>query len=421
MKRFATSPLSPENWPFALEELPGNACLVGGAVRDALLERRVERLDLDFVLPARAIDIAREVSVCHEAGFVVLDKAREIARVVFPSATVDFAMQEGMSLEADLHRRDFTVNAIAYDPRAERFIDPLDGRRDLERRHLRMVSADNLHDDPLRLLRAYRQAAQLGFEIDAETRATIRQLAPELSRVAAERICTELGYLLATPNGTHWLRRAIADGLLGQHLPSATAERAARLVNLDRAATSIRNRDPQLYTSIATSLRSTLETTPLTIAKLASIVDGDRDTVERELKALKYSKLEWRSVLDLRQATSATPDADSVRSLTVRELFFWFKHLGETFLAWYVWAIAQGIDDDAIAPLLEMYRTPNHDIAHPTPFVNGQKLVEALSLPRGPIVGELLTELAIARAEGKVETQDAAIELAQTLYGDAVR
>lgn len=210
MNRLSSSPLSPETWPFDLDELPTDACLVGGAVRDALLDRRSVHLDLDFIVPNRAIEIARAVSVCHAAGFVVLDAAREIARVVFPSATVDFALREGCSLEADLQRRDFTVNAIAYDPRTARFIDPLDGRADLERKHLRMISAENLQDDPLRLLRAYRQAAQLGFEIDGETRAAIRELAPELSRVAAERVYAELGYLLAgseASEGTRWLQR----------------------------------------------------------------------------------------------------------------------------------------------------------------------------------------------------------------------
>jgi tRNA nucleotidyltransferase (CCA-adding enzyme) len=414
---FATTPLSPDTWPFDLDELPSDACLVGGAVRDALLDRRSDHLDLDFIVPNRAIEIARAVSVCHAAGFVVLDAAREIARVVFPSATVDFALREGCSLEADLQRRDFTVNAIAYDPRTSTFIDPLDGRADLERRHLRMISAENLQDDPLRLLRAYRQAAQLGFEIDGETRSVIRELAPELSRVAAERVCAELGYVLASPRGTIWLQRAIADGLLGRHLPSATPERVARLAAIDRAVAEIRDRDRDLYATIATPLRPTITTTLVTIAKLVSMVSSDRERAEQELKGLKFSKLEWRSVLDLQVALASTRDTAAVRSLSVRELFVWFKGLGDAFPAWCVAAIAGGVEWGAIAPLLEMFSTPGHPIAHPLPFVDGKKLVAALDLPRGPIIGELLTELAIARAEGMVATEAEAIEWARKLIG----
>lgn len=386
-------------------------------MRDALLDRRSDHLDLDFILPDRAIEIARAVSVCHAAGFVVLDQAREIARVVFPSATVDFALREGCSLEADLQRRDFTVNAIAYDPRTSTFIDPLDGRADLKRKHLRMISAENLQDDPLRLLRAYRQAAQLGFEIDGETRSVIRELAPELSRVAAERICAELGYVLASPRGTIWLQRAIADGLLGRHLPSATPERVARLAAIDRAVAEIRDRDPSLYATIATPLRPTIATTLITIAKLVLMVSDDRELAERELKGLKFSKLEWRSVLDLQVALALTRDTAAVRSLSVRELFVWFKGLGDAFPAWCVAAIAGGVEWGAIAPLWAMFRTPGHPIAHPLPFVDGKKLVAALGLPRGPIVGQLLTELAIARAEGTVATEAEAIEWARGLIG----
>ncbi|HBW90708.1 MAG TPA: [cytidine(C)-cytidine(C)-adenosine (A)]-adding enzyme, partial [Cyanobacteria bacterium UBA11149] len=86
---------------------------VGGAVRDSLLSRRSDYLDLDFVLPVDAIKIARSLANRYKAGFVVLDKERQIARVVFEAATVDFAQQEGESIETDLYRRDFTINAIA--------------------------------------------------------------------------------------------------------------------------------------------------------------------------------------------------------------------------------------------------------------------------------------------------------------------
>lgn len=164
------SVLSPETWPFSLEWLPQPTYLVGGAVRDALLSRRSEYVDLDFVLPDRAVKIARAIAKHYQAGFVLLDAERQIARVVFKHATVDFAQQEGSTLETDLRRRDFTVNAIAYNPHNGEIIDPLQGCADLQQGVLRMVSAKNLQEDPLRLLRAYRQAAQLSFVIEPDTR-----------------------------------------------------------------------------------------------------------------------------------------------------------------------------------------------------------------------------------------------------------
>ncbi|MBE9040904.1 CCA tRNA nucleotidyltransferase, partial [Oscillatoriales cyanobacterium LEGE 11467] len=186
--RSTISALSPQTWPFSLKWLPPSAYLVGGAVRDALLDRASDYFDLDFVLPENAVGTARELARQYDAGFVLLDPQRQIARVVFETGTVDFAQQEGETLEIDLYRRDFTTNAIAYNPHTETFYDPLDGRRDLQRRCLRMVARDNLKDDPLRLLRAYRQAAQLGFTLEPDTDAAIRQFAPLLGKVAAERV-----------------------------------------------------------------------------------------------------------------------------------------------------------------------------------------------------------------------------------------
>ncbi|MEM0980906.1 MAG: CCA tRNA nucleotidyltransferase, partial [Cyanobacteria bacterium P01_H01_bin.58] len=125
-----SSVLSPQTWPFDLTLLPSSAHLVGGSVRDALLGRKADYLDLDFVLPGEAIETAHFIARHYGVGFVVLDPKNKIARVVFPQATVDFAQQVGNTLETDLHRRDFTVNAIAYHPHTEQIFDPLGGCAD---------------------------------------------------------------------------------------------------------------------------------------------------------------------------------------------------------------------------------------------------------------------------------------------------
>ena len=190
----------PVTWPFELSDLPQPAYLVGGAVRDGLIGRKTPILDLDFVLLQDAVKTARTLAEKYKAGFVLLDAQRHIARVVFDQITVDFAQAEGHCLEQDLRRRDFTVNAIAFDPLTQTFIDPNKGQEDLQQRLIKMISPENLQDDPLRLLRGYRQAAQLGFKIEAKTQAAIQEFAPLLSRVAAERIRTELVYLLNTQN-----------------------------------------------------------------------------------------------------------------------------------------------------------------------------------------------------------------------------
>jgi tRNA nucleotidyltransferase (CCA-adding enzyme) len=112
----ASTVLSAKNWPFSLDWLPPTAYLVGGIVRDALLGRSADHMDLDFVLPEKAVETARAIARHYSAGFVLLDAERHIARVVFDGATADFAQQVGNTLNEDLHRRDFTVNAMAYSP-----------------------------------------------------------------------------------------------------------------------------------------------------------------------------------------------------------------------------------------------------------------------------------------------------------------
>ncbi|NJN75531.1 MAG: hypothetical protein HC796_03980 [Synechococcaceae cyanobacterium RL_1_2] len=100
-------------WPFDPNLLPEKTYLVGGAVRDALMGKARDYLDLDLVLAQGSVMTAKAIAKQCQAGFVVLDEQRQIARIVFPQGTVDFAQQEGESLAADLHRRDFTINAIA--------------------------------------------------------------------------------------------------------------------------------------------------------------------------------------------------------------------------------------------------------------------------------------------------------------------
>ena len=124
MNELVISRLAAKNWPFSLEYLPEPAYMVGGAVRDAILGRIREYVDLDFIISGDAVKVARKIAQRYQAGFVLLDAQRHIARVVFPQATADFAQQEGENLITDLHRRDFTINAIAYNPHTQEIIDP---------------------------------------------------------------------------------------------------------------------------------------------------------------------------------------------------------------------------------------------------------------------------------------------------------
>lgn len=408
--------LDPHQWFFDVELLPPNTYLVGGAVRDALLGRTREYLDLDFVLPERSVETAQRIADFYQAGFVVLDQKRAIARVVFPQGTLDFARQEGESLEQDLKRRDFTINAIAYNPRTQEIFDPLNGCLDLEQQKIRMVAASNLQADPLRLLRAYRQAAQLGFHIDANTQATIKELASDISLVAAERVQMELGYLLLHPQGTGQLLAAIDNGLFASWLPETRINQGKFLPEVTKLVLVLQSRWQHLEEMCADSSVSTSEQNfgynCIGLAKLATLVSPFPEVAQKQLTTLKYS----REVL--RGATTILRVYDQwqiAKELSVRSQYFLFQRLGKYFPAWLLFALSQGIEINLLSPLIDAYSDAHSPIAHPHPLVDGKELMMNLGIPPSKLVGYLLQEIMLAHAEGEVSNPSQAIKLAQEI------
>jgi hypothetical protein len=177
----------------AREVLAGEeAWFVGGAVRDDLLGRRVVDVDVVCRDPAgaarayarRASGFPFALSEEHSSWRVVLDRGR----------TVDFTPVHG-TIDSDLARRDFTVNAIAVPVGGGDPVDPSGGREDLQLRLLRAVSETIFEDDPLRLLRAVRLEEQLGFRLAPLTEDLVRAQAGLVTRAAGERVLAELEWL----------------------------------------------------------------------------------------------------------------------------------------------------------------------------------------------------------------------------------
>lgn len=390
-------------------------------MRDALLEYASPYLDLDFVMPQDSIQTAQAIARHYKAGFVVLDAERQIARVVFDHATADFALQVGNSLVEDLERRDFTVNAIAYSPHTQTLVDPLGGRKDLAKRTLRMVSAENLKDDPLRLLRAYRQAAQLNFSVDAQTRLQLHALAPLLCNVAAERIRVELSYLLSHAKGTLWLSDLWQDGLLRSSFAHATAEGLALIGQMDQAEAEVTARWSQLEVLLHRTLSDRpksgegVRRTLFTTAKLVGLVNPDLQIAKQTLQAMKYSKAEINLVLTILQGLGSLRQDLSQGSLSRRQQYVLFRLVRDAFPAVAVVAIAAGIPLADIAPLVDEFLNGESAIAHPTPLVSGQVLMHTLSLASGPLVGQLLAALELAHAEGAIATAAEAIQMARNI------
>lgn len=178
-------------WP----HLPaGRAWLVGGCVRDLLLNRPLH--DWDFVVADDGCAVARSLAERIGGSYVPLDVERGIARVVthaFASSvlTFDFATLRGATLADDLALRDFTINAMALAMDGT-FTDLYGGRDDLQAGVVRRVSPQSFVDDPLRMLRAVRIVAELHFKVDEDTAAQMRALAEQILHPAPERVREEL-------------------------------------------------------------------------------------------------------------------------------------------------------------------------------------------------------------------------------------
>ncbi|MBD2138895.1 CCA tRNA nucleotidyltransferase [Anabaena sp. FACHB-1237] len=424
MNQFAVDRLSVRNWPFRLDLLPNYAYMVGGAVRDAILGRIRDYLDLDFIVAGDAIQIAKQIAKECKAGFVLLDAERDIARVVFANATADFAKQDGDSLNSDLKRRDFTINAIAYNPYNHQFIDPLGGCQDIASGMLRMISRDNLQNDPLRLMRAYRQAAQLGFKIEPNTQVAIRSLALELSKVASERIRVEIGYLLSSNNGTFWLIKAWEDGLLTRFFQNSNYQSVQKLNAVEKAYILISQKWEKLASELQNHIRNTIKTSGLSIAKIACLVNSKNlDLVERELLQLTYSRVEIRAVITVLKLLPKITSVNNLINISIREQYFLFQEISILFPVVLILAIAENIIAQetpteilpSYEPLVNRYLNCQDLVAHPHPLLSGNDIMKALQIPASPKVGELLTEIAIAQGEGIINNLEEAIAYAAKL------
>ena len=182
----------------ALARLDGESWLVGGAVRDRLLRRPTA--DFDVAVDGDPRRVARHLARAANGHCFELSEGFGAWRVVAHdhSWQVDLLAVWGGRIEADLGKRDFTVNAIAEPIQGGPYVDPFGGLEDLRRRRLRTVSGGSFVEDPLRTLRLARLACELDFTIDPDTGALARASAPALDTVAPERIFAELKRIVAS-------------------------------------------------------------------------------------------------------------------------------------------------------------------------------------------------------------------------------
>jgi tRNA nucleotidyltransferase/poly(A) polymerase len=364
--------------------------IVGGALRDALLLRDVAEIDVAVKGDAGAL--AREMESTGRGRAVLLSGERKprVFRVAGRGRILDVAELGGGSIEADLARRDFTANAMAVEIRSGALIDPCGGIADLSLRRLRMVSAKNLHDDPLRPLRAARLFATHDLRPDRATSRASRLAAPALARVPGERVQAELAKLLEAPRPARALSWAAATGLLGPafgvSIPDPRWRRIARAAAaLDSSAGLPLDRRRRLR-----------------LAFLFGRLGLTARETAAALRRLRWGSAEAVEVSRLLDLAMAAPDAARGGNAVWR----WILEAGE-------------LADDALR-LLPLLRPRARPAARrlrarlarrgPLPDVRGADVLEWLGIAPGREVGRLLDAVRVEALAGRVSTREDARE-----------
>ena len=454
----------------AHQALAGHAAwLVGGAVRDALLGRESD--DLDIVVDGDVRSAAR--AVARAAGGPAFELSDEFGswRVMAPDRAwqVDLSPLRDGSLEADLALRDFTVNAIAEPLGGGERIDPHGGAEDLSARRLRAVGPRALADDPLRVVRLVRLAAEHGLEPEPQTVALARASAPATAHVAQERVFAELKRIIGDDGVIASLALMDALGLTEAILPELAALRGVeqnRYHHADVHAHTLEvleqtvalQRDPAaVFGAEQASAIGALLAEPLAedvdrgfglrlgallhdVAKPATLgrrddgtptfVGHDRAGAEQAREIL--TRLRAAEKLKAHVAALARHHLRlgflvHEMPLSRRALYRYLRACEPVEADVTLLSVADRLAtrgrkaQEAIARHLELAREVLpaalgwRELPARAPLVRGDALAAALRITAGPQLGRLLAEIEEARYAGEVSTADEAIALAERL------
>ncbi len=367
---------------------------VGGAVRDAILERAPGDWDVaTAATPEQVMALfKRVIATGIQHGTVTIVTGRGIESHVevttfrgegaYTDARRPDHVRFGVPLVEDLARRDLRVNAMAYDPGTHELIDPYEGLRDLEQGVLRAVGpTGNIYDDAvgrftedgLRVMRAVRFAAKLELPLDPDTERGITPALPSLAKVSRERVSDELRKILATRRPSLALVPAFRSGIIGSILPAlAKVEVAPWVARIDRAPV-----DARLGALVA----------DLGVLAGKRLDPKNVKVVGEVLRALKFSNDE----LTLASSIAAASPATAITAWSEPELRRLLSDVTRPRAA-----LAVALWDAADSPLAERgtaILARGDALATSELAITGNDLMTELGLPAGPAIGKTLRAL----------------------------
>ena len=367
------------NWNSILSFLPKGSYLVGGYVRDIIMKRVTKEVDVDIVVPCNAIEIGKKISDNIKSKFIILDKKREVVRIILHGISIDIANQVSSTIEGDLRARDFSINSIAFLLDKKCLFDPLNGIKDLELALLRTHSEINLLNDPLRILRCFRFVSELNFKVDLNLITFIKKNKEKLYLVAKERMNYEIQKIV---NGAN----ALDAVLLIKKLNIFDTENLFEdsffldLEKINYGELDQEEKDKYLPSFF--------------IAQILDVVT---------LEKLKFSKADIAKTKLLRKWHLFLKNKN-IAQLNEFDRFKLHQEL-EMFLPSFIFYLPQNLQLD----WLHRWRDNDDKLFHPSNLVNGDVIKKNLGIKDGPILGELLQYLSKELAYKRLNNFDEAI------------
>ncbi len=367
------------NWNSILSFLPKGSYLVGGYIRDIILKRITEKVDVDIVVPFNAIKIGKMISENINSKFIILDKEREVVRIILNHISIDIANQISSTIEGDLSSRDFSINSIAFLFDKKLLFDPFNGLKDLQCSLLKTYSEINLLNDPLRILRCFRFVSELNFKIDLKLVDFIKKNKGKLYLVAEERINYEINKIVNGENALEAVILVKKFNIFG----SDNFYKNSFFLDLQKIN----------YTELNKNEKKNF----LPLFLIAQILD------EVSLEQYKFSKNEIAKTKLLRKWHFLL-EKKNIAQLTESDRFALHKEL-EMFFPSFICYLPQNLRLD----WLNRWRDKDDKLFHPSNLLNGDVIKKNLKINDGPILGELLQYLSSELAYKRLNNFDEAI------------
>ena len=375
-----------QNLEIILSELPKGSILVGGFIRDLILDRLSHCPDIDIVIPNDSLEIGQNIAEKFSGKFLILDQDRNIARIIFKNFTVDIANQNHELLSEDLKSRDFTINSIGFSFDNGKLIDPANGIYDLKNSLLRTHNSANLLYDPLRILRCFRFLSELNFEIEPHMIEFIKLNKLQLKVVSVERIQYEL--------------KKIVQG--------KEALKTVEFLNEIKIFDWIQSYESNysnglLFESFDNFSQDEIDKF-FPIAYLKELL---KETV---LKKFKFSKSDTLSINSLRKWSEKLKEK-SILNFTEIERFELHKEL-EMNLPAFILYLPKKFHKE----WLNRWRNKKDKLFHPRNYINGKQLKNIIGIEDGPLLGDLLNYLSREFAYERLRSFDEAIYKAKEWF-----